>query len=184
MAHKVRIDMTGRRYGRLVGVAFSHKGPCGHAHWLFACDCGGEVVASGGNVRTGGTRSCGCLHREVSAARLTTHGRRARKRHDPTYRAWQGMNDACGNPVSGGYARRGARRVRVTPHWRADFEAFLADMGERPDGAILVRHDDAGDFTPANCAWVAGDTRSERARTGWRRRARATQPERMLPTAQ
>jgi hypothetical protein len=171
---KLRIDMTGVRAGRLVGVAFSHKSRSGHAHWLFACDCGAETVADGASVRSGNTTSCGCLHREISAARLTVHGRRAGKRHDATYRAWQVMNDHCANPASSGWKRCGGRGVQVCRAWRTDFERFLADMGERPVGAILTRTDPRADFAPGACRWAPLRSRSERALAAIRdRRAEA-----------
>lgn len=164
MGRKLRIDMTGVRSGRLVGVGFSHRSASGHAFWSFRCDCGGETVVNGASVRRGTTTSCGCLHREVSAARLYVHGRRAEKRYDATYRAWQLMNDGCGNPASPAWRRWGAKGVRVHSAWRADFERFAADMGERPAGAVLVRTDPRANFEPGACRWSMGRTRSERAR--------------------
>lgn len=151
MARKFRIDMAGRRYGRLTGLRFHHRDAGGHAHWLFGCDCGAELVADGGNVRSGNTASCGCLHRERSAARLTVHGHRAGRRHDPTYRAWQAMNGAAGDAVCAG--------------WRGGYPAFFADLGERPAGTVLRRVDEAGGWAPGNCRWVASS-----------RPARAAQP--------
>jgi hypothetical protein len=170
MARKIRIDMTGLRYGRLVGIDFSHRSG-GHAHWRFICDCGNETTADGTAVRAGNTASCGCLHREICAARLLKHGRRAKKRHDPTYRAWQEINTLCSNPESPRYRDFGARGIRVCPTWSSDFEAFLADMRERPADRILVRIDLHGDFEPGNCRWAPVRTRSRRAREGAQRRA-------------
>lgn len=161
--------MTGMRYGRLVGVGHAHT-LHGHAHWLFQCDCGTEVVINGTSVRAGKTSSCGCLHREISAARLTVHGRRAQKRHDPTYRAWQAMNDSCANRASPKFRDCGARGVRVCADWESDFEAFVTDLGERPEGSVLVRVDRSGDFQPENCRWAQARTRAGRAIDGWRRR--------------
>ncbi|WP_339348592.1 hypothetical protein [uncultured Sphingomonas sp.] len=169
MGRKVRIDMTGLRFGRLIGVAFAGVSRGGKAQWLFACDCGNEVVADGGNVRSGSTASCGCLHREICAARLITHGRRAAKRHDPTYRAWQEMNTVCANTASPRHRDFGGRGVTVSARWVADFARFLADMGERPDGTILMRRDTDEGFTPANCIWAPVRTRSDRAAAGHRR---------------
>lgn len=168
MARKVRIDMTGLRYGRLVGVAFSHTSRSGRAQWLFSCDCGSEHVADGGNVRSGGTASCGCLHREVCAARLTVHGRRAAKRHDPTYRAWQEINTYCSNPASPRYRDFGGAGLRVCAAWTRDFERFLKDVGERPAGMNLVRLDATTGFEPGNCRWAVTRPRSERAASGHR----------------
>ncbi len=159
MARKTRIDMAGRRFGRLVGVAYDHTGRGGRAQWLFACDCGGEVVADGGNVRAGTTTSCGCFHREVSAERLTVHGHRAAGRHGPSYRAWQQIKTWCGNPRSPRFPEHGGRGVAVAPAWADDYPTFLADMGERPAGTVLARRDPAGDFAPGNCRWVAAAAR-------------------------
>lgn len=159
MARKIRIDMTGLRFGRLTGMAFDHRGPSGHAHWLFECDCGRRVVAASGNVRSGSTASCGCLHRELSAARLTEHGHRAQKRHGPTYRAWQGMRREAGG--------------HLCPRWQDDFRLFLADLGQRPEGARLARRDNRVWFAADNCYWAALETRAMRASRGWHKRRAA-----------
>lgn len=154
MGRKLRIDMTGQHYGRLVAVGFDHRGKSGHAHWLFRCDCGQEVVACGSNVRAGSTSSCGCLHRELSAARLTEHGERAAKRHDATYRAWQQM------------------RSEPTPVCEAwdDYAAFAAQMGKRPAGTKLARRSALRPFGPDNCVWAPLETRAARAARGWMKR--------------
>ena len=33
------------------------------------------------------------------------------------------------------------------------FDQFLADMGEKPEGAFLSRIDKNGNFEPGNCEW-------------------------------
>jgi hypothetical protein len=169
MARKIRIDMAGLRYGRLVGMDFSHSSG-GHAHWRFACDCGKETIADGTAVRAGKTASCGCLHREICADRLLKHGRRAKQRHDPTYRAWQEINCFCTNPDSPRFRDFGARGIAVCAAWRTDFETFLSDMGERPHTMMLERIDQDGDFSAANCRWVETRSRAQRAIAGARRR--------------
>lgn len=171
MGRRVRIDMTGERYGRLVAIDWDHRDSSGHAHWRFACDCGGETVAHGGNVRAGRTTSCGCVHREMSAARLTVHGARASRRHPATYRAWQQMNAEERTDRRG---CAGASDSVVPASWRADYTVFLADMGERPAGTKLVRADAARGFSADNCRWAPVADRGARAGMGWRgRRERA-----------
>jgi hypothetical protein len=168
MPRKLRIDMTGFRQGRLMGLEYSHSHG-GHAYWLFACDCGNETVAKGASVRMGRTSSCGCLHKEISAERLITHGRRIAKRHDATYRAWQEINNACTDRQSPRYRDHGALGIRVCSAWKADFMTFLADMGERPSGTKLSRLDPDSDFSRSNCRWTTLAPRAHRAVMGWER---------------
>lgn len=54
------VDLTGRRFGRLVVVS---RSPGGQVPWLCACDCGGTKVALSANLRNGRTKSCGCWSR-------------------------------------------------------------------------------------------------------------------------
>lgn len=126
--------MTGRHFGQLLGIGSSHASRGGRAQWPFACDCGAETVAGGGNVWAGKIPRDQCR---------PPHDPRApsRKRHEATYRAWQPMNDSCGNSMSGGSRRCGARGIGVSPLRQSDFLAFLADMGERPTDAVLAKVD-------------------------------------------
>ena len=62
------IDMTGKRFGRLLVLSRSRTEKRGHVHWDTICDCGNEMVVSGGNLRSGHTRSCGCLRKESARA--------------------------------------------------------------------------------------------------------------------
>lgn len=56
-----RIDLTGQRFGRLTVMRYDHSEHDG-AHWLCKCDCGKEKVAAGYSLRSGKTKSCGCLN--------------------------------------------------------------------------------------------------------------------------
>lgn len=64
-----RLDFIGKRFGRLLIVAFVGKTKNGHAQWLANCDCGKAVTVLGTNLVKGKTRACGCLHRELVTER-------------------------------------------------------------------------------------------------------------------
>ena len=159
--------MTGHRFDRLVCLEYSHRGRGGHAHWSCICDCGNHLTVNGGNLRTGNTTSCGCRHKEISAARLSIHGYRSKNRHEPTYRAWQAMKTECYNPKTKIYGVVGACGIRVCTRWRANYACFLRDMGERPSNTKLKRIDLSKDYAQENCEWQAVSSREERALKSW-----------------
>lgn len=61
-----RIELTGNVYGRLTVIGYSHTDKQGDARWRVRCQCGNESVTSGKYLRSGRTKSCGCLKTEVN----------------------------------------------------------------------------------------------------------------------
>jgi phosphoadenosine phosphosulfate reductase len=83
------------------------------------------------------------------------HGHTANAVVSPTYRSWAAMLQRCYNPKHVGYARYGGRGITVCERWRDSFEAFVADMGERPSRDHSIERTD-GDkpYEPTNCTWA------------------------------
>jgi hypothetical protein len=54
-------DETGNRHGRLTVLALSgnKRGPL--PTWTCRCDCGTRVEATGTDLRSGKSKSCGCM---------------------------------------------------------------------------------------------------------------------------
>lgn len=63
------IDETGNQYSRLMVVRRAKNARWGGVRWLCRCECGNETIVSGKCLRSGHTRSCGCLQREIAAAK-------------------------------------------------------------------------------------------------------------------
>lgn len=58
-----KIDLTGQRFGKLV-VIKEDLNKKGHGvQWVCQCDCGNVKTIAAGNLKSGGTKSCGCLHK-------------------------------------------------------------------------------------------------------------------------
>ncbi|MBQ6358534.1 MAG: hypothetical protein IJI97_06200 [Clostridia bacterium] len=63
-----RIDMVGRRYGRVTVLEFAGVTELSrNARWKCRCDCGTVFVTTGYALRRGSCRSCGCLRAETSS---------------------------------------------------------------------------------------------------------------------
>lgn len=64
------IDLINKRFGRLDVISRSHKDKWGNVYWECVCDCGGGTITTTGNLKSGRTRSCGCLQKELSSKRM------------------------------------------------------------------------------------------------------------------
>lgn len=60
------LDLTGHRYGDLYVEKFHHKDKYGMSYWCCICRCGKQTIATRGSLRSGHTKSCGCLQKEIS----------------------------------------------------------------------------------------------------------------------
>jgi hypothetical protein len=58
------IDLTGKRFGRLVVIERAKNGENGKAQWLCKCDCGNTKIVSGTDLRKGSCKSCGCYRHD------------------------------------------------------------------------------------------------------------------------
>lgn len=162
----------GKRFGRLVVAGFE-KDLARHPVRRFArcrCDCGSSVLVRQEDLRSGATRSCGCLRREWARP---NKGQRTGLHHHPLYKIWGGMVQRCENPSRTGFKYYGGKGVKVCPEWRASSAAFI-EWGEasgwRP-GLTIDRIDPDGHYEPGNCQFITQSENTRRAHASIRANA-------------
>lgn len=169
MSDRTLLNPVGEVFGRLTVVSEVPRTNPRKRRFLCLCACGTEVERELNKLRTGHTKSCGCLHREVRLANVKSAPRKGHSKHgmnkSPEHRAWVHMRQRCGNPNKREYKHYGGRGITVCERWLNSFETFLADVGMKPSPAhSLDRIDVNGHYEPGNVRWATQQQQAENTR--------------------
>lgn len=146
------IDLTGQKFGRLTVLKRMDSNQRGYCRWLCKCICGKEKIICSNDLKSGNTKSCGCLFLEGNR---TQHGHLKNDIVSKTYNSWLSMIQRCTNPNKKAYKYYGGRGIKVCKRWKNSFENFLEDMGEPPTQEHSIdRIDNNKGYNKSNCRWA------------------------------
>lgn len=159
LGDKKRIDLVGKRFGRLVVKKFVGRNKHRHSLWECVCDCGNTCTVSTMCLRRAKpTKSCGCLQPGIT---LDENGNIIR-----LYRIWSGMKQRCFNSNNKDYPRYGAREITVCEEW-LEFKCFhdWALANGYKDHLTIERINNDGNYDPSNCTWVPPEAQARNRRS-------------------
>lgn len=138
-------DLTGQKFGKLTVKEYVGTDRWRVAKWKCKCDCGKEVTVISCSLKTGNTKSCGCL--------VHKHG----MSYSKLYRTWAKMKGRCYYKKAHNYKYYGGKGVTICKEWKEDFNAFKdwAYANGYEEGLTIDRIDPNGNYEPSNCQWLS-----------------------------
>ena len=142
-------DMRGRKFGRLLVKSMADRSESGRLKWTCTCECGNETTILADQLRSGKTRSCGCMGK--------TNARKHGYCGTPEHSAWVQVKKRCfydKRPEYENYARLG-----MSDEFANDFVAFLDHIGPIPESILgttvsVDRIDNSKGYERGNVRWA------------------------------
>lgn len=166
MATKM-IDLTGQRFGRLQVIEFDHMEKHGkhkRPFWKCLCDCGNTKIVGSNSLRTGSTRSCGCLRKELARDNHYLGNPYRQK----LYGILRMVKKRCTDKEYEHYKNYGGRGITLCEEWSGEegFDNFVKWSMESgyKEGLTLDRIDNDKGYSSDNCQWATRKHQSNNKR--------------------
>jgi len=167
-------DIIGLRFGRLIVESFSHKvkkKTVGNFHYYNCiCDCGNYKIVERDSLKFGKTKSCGCIHSELTSTRNKESAKykgESSSIHARLLRIYRQMKHRCYNELDSNYINYGGRGIIVCDEWINDYYCFKewALVNRYTDDLTIDRINVNGNYEPSNCKWSTYKEQANNTRT-------------------
>jgi hypothetical protein len=151
-------NLNGKKFGRWTVIKNLPKGKC-----VCKCDCGIIKNVYRGFLKSGRSKSCGCLRTEITVKRNSIHNQSNTK----LYYIYRNILNRCNHKTTDSYYLYGGRGIRCL--WKS-FNDFYRDMSKDykrhikkygKKNTTIDRIDSDDNYYKENCRWV---TNKEQAR--------------------
>jgi hypothetical protein len=126
------------------------------------CICGNIKSVMYTYIKTGRSKSCGCVQKNVWKTIFIKHN----KYNTSEYNAWKNMKQRCNNSKRKDYVNYGGRGIKVCDRWLNSFINFYKDMGSKPGPEYSIDRypNNDGNYEPSNCRWATSTEQNRNKR--------------------
>src|SRR4051812_9607309 len=108
------IDLSGTKIARLTVLKRLPDKQRWRTRWLCRCSCGTYVRVTTHDLRSGNTKSCGCLGDDILRKNRQSH----KKSGTSEYMSWCAAKGRCSNKNNAAYEDYGGRGITMCKRWK------------------------------------------------------------------